>query len=118
MVKVQPNTSFVFKKFRYYLQNGAVFIMGYLKISWATSIFLQVALLATMCFCLISTPDYRLQCNKKYARKNTQRISAFLYEKMGIILESRKHLDGFLYSTNEMSKGNDEMKARNQRQNR
>ncbi len=31
-------------------------IMGYVKISWATSIFHQVALLATMCFCLISTP--------------------------------------------------------------
>ncbi len=55
MVKVQPNT-FVFKTFRYYLQNGALLIMGYLKISWATSIFVQVALLATMCFCLISTP--------------------------------------------------------------
>ena len=32
--------------------------MGYLKIPWATSIFHQVALLATMCFCLISTPEY------------------------------------------------------------
>ncbi len=40
----------------YYLQNGAALIMGYLQISWATSIFHQVALLATMCFCLISTP--------------------------------------------------------------
>ncbi len=57
MVKVQPNTSFVFKTFRYYLQNSAV-IMGYLKLSWANSIFHQVALLATMCFCLISTPVY------------------------------------------------------------
>ncbi len=32
--------------------------MGYLKISWATTIFHQVALLATMCFCLISTPAH------------------------------------------------------------
>ncbi len=56
MVKGQPNTSFVFKMFRYYLQNGAALMMGYLKISWATSIFHQLALLATMCFCLISTP--------------------------------------------------------------
>ncbi len=34
-------------------------IMGYLKILWATSIFQQVALLTTMCFCLISTCGYR-----------------------------------------------------------
>ncbi len=33
-------------------------IMGYLKISWAISIFHQVALLATMCFCLIYTPAH------------------------------------------------------------
>ncbi len=58
MVKVQPNTYFVFKTFRYYLQNCAVLIMGYLNISRATSIFHQVALLATMHFCLISTPAY------------------------------------------------------------
>ena len=57
MVKVQPNTSFVFKTFMYYLQNGAVLIMGYLKILWATSIFHHVALLDTMCLSLISTPE-------------------------------------------------------------
>ncbi len=56
MVKRQPNTTFVFKTFRYYLQNGAL-IMGYPNISGAIKIFHQVALLATMCFCLISTPD-------------------------------------------------------------
>ena len=54
--KSAANTYFVFKTFRYYLQKGAVLIMDYLKISWPTSIFQQVALLATMCFCLISTP--------------------------------------------------------------
>ncbi len=31
--------------------------MGYLNIARTTNIFHQVALLATMCFCLISTPD-------------------------------------------------------------
>ncbi len=56
MVKGQPNTSFVFKTIRYYLQNGAALIMGYLNIARATNIYHQVALLAPMCFCLISTP--------------------------------------------------------------
>ncbi len=41
--------------------------MGYLKISWATSIFHQVALLATMCFCLISTPAIILQFPDEHA---------------------------------------------------
>ncbi len=49
--------SFVFKTFRYYLQNGAALIMGYLNIARTTKIFHQVALLATMCFCLISSPE-------------------------------------------------------------
>ena len=66
MVKVQTNTSFFFKTFRYYLQNGAVLRLGYLKISWATSIFHQVALLATMCFCLISTPGHGCQCKQLF----------------------------------------------------
>ncbi len=44
-------------------------IMGYLKISWATSIFHQVALLATMCFCLISTPALAAGVKAKRASK-------------------------------------------------
>ncbi len=49
---------FVFKMLRHYLQNGAALIIGYLNIAWTTKLFHQVALLATMCFCLISTPAY------------------------------------------------------------
>ncbi len=59
MAKGQPNTSCVLKTFRYYLQNCAALI-GYLNISWTTNIFHQVALLATVCFCLISTPGYSI----------------------------------------------------------
>ncbi len=42
----------------HYLQNGTALIIGYLNISRATNIFPQVALLATMCFCLISVPFF------------------------------------------------------------
>ncbi len=56
MVKRAAKYVFVFKTFWYYLQNGTALIMGYLNLARTTNIFHQVALLATMCFCLISTP--------------------------------------------------------------